>query len=1303
MITGHLMTTTHQPLFSDAYLQAMLDKEFRSFKGSAPELGLIERLERWSRKAFQKETTAEVAFINVFFEQTWGYTQSGKTVAGEGYTCHPKFAIAGSGAGGSSGEADVALGYFGRSDMREIPQVLCEFKDVRSNLDAPQKRKGNSRSPVKQCADYLREATKPFFGNEAVLPTWGFVTDMNEFRLYWRNTMPSQYQRFIINKPTVDEGVSLLEKSEAGSWQRFLFVHLLSSDRLLTKGGIPELVGLLWDQRYREKDIESTFYKEYRAYREHLVRVLISHNLNFAGTKGRLVRLAQKLIDRCIFVMFCEDMGERLSFPPNALRDYLRELSKSAFYAPEEQDAWNKIKELFRAMDVGGHFGTRLLNKFNGGLFAPDAELEALIVPNEVFCSKLQGDNDTTLKAMPLTLLYFAGSYNFGTTGHTGRAVTLYTLGRIFEQSITELEALEAAADERPSLTVVSKRKRDGVYYTPEWVVERVVAETLGPRLDEIRSEVGWSVDLEGDEVEVARQLALPRSRRSALFNRHVDGIEKFRQRLESFTVLDPACGSGAFLIHTLEYLLKERRRVAEALFRVTGGVGGNMFTFKQEDEVRQILAANIYGVDINPASVEIASLALWLHTAKADQPLSNLTDNLREGNSLVGHELYEYKRDLLSATMERQETINAFDYMSNFSTIFAPDRRGGPGFDCIVGNPPYVKLQNFRKVYPETADFLRNSKLTGDLPRYRSCQTGNFDLFLPFIERALQLLNADGRLGFIAPSLWRYNEYGEGLRRLLHAGGHLDRWIDFASFQVFDEAIVYTALQFFSKKGHDKVRFALAPTGELTRIPDWDDPEWFVTYKELPVEDTWILVPRTERALLQKLNKTCVRLDAAAITIAIFVGIQTSADSIYHLERIGVNRYQFQPPKAEDARMRPPAETVTIEDAIMHPLVSGPEATRYQVPITSTYILFPYKVEDNGARLLTQLEIQEQFPNAWAYLKRFERLLRSRESNSFNDSEWYRFGRHQNIDKQEDRKLIVAQTVNRMAVCPDDQGAFYLNNVRVNGILPRQDSDFWFLLGILNCRVADWVFRRIAKPKEGGYFEANRQFIAPLPIPKVNGSRKDRLGELAQKLTTLHTRRRDATLGLEKRLAACTLTEKAEQWLWPGRVQDLATLVKKAPSELEARQRTAWARNERIKQVQISVEAFGKKLRVGAQLVPQLKDGELSLADEGTQVLDGIFASASEANQILVNWRHFLRSRPITEDTTAAEILKSLRAVRLTTDSAVENQMETLDDEIGKLGVEIRKLEIELNLISYQLYELVPSEIEMIERGVPL
>ena len=337
------------------------------------------------------------------------------------------------------------------------------------------------------------------------------------------------------------------------------------------------------------------------------------------------------------------------------------------------------------------------------------------------------------------------------------RAVTLYTLGRIFEQSITELEVLEAEAEGRPSLTKETKRKRDGVYYTPEWVVQHVVEETVGARLQEIRDELGWSIAIEGDDALAREQRERSPSDQSRVFQRHVAAVQAYRERLARFTVLDPACGLGAFLIHTLEYLLRERQRVSAELSRVTWQ-GESLFEFNREAEIREILSRNIYGVDINPSSVEITRLALWLHTAKPDQALCDLDNNIRDGNSLIGPNFYETNAQFQLWAEEKREQVNAFDWPAAFPRIFNPDSPDGPGFDCIVGNPPYVKLQNFRKVYAEMADYLRTGRKPNGSPVYESTQTGLFDLFLPFIERAITLLNDRGHMGYIAPSLWRFN-----------------------------------------------------------------------------------------------------------------------------------------------------------------------------------------------------------------------------------------------------------------------------------------------------------------------------------------------------------------------------------------------------------------------------------------------------------------------------------------------------------------------------------------------------------------
>lgn len=366
-------------------------------------------------------------------------------------------------------------------------------------------------------------------------------------------------------------------------------------------------------------------------------------------------------------------MGRALGFPPQLFRDYLIREADDQYFDPKGNDIWQWLLRLFGAMNDGRAFGDHKINQFNGGLFAADPELEALQVPNSVFCERGQGQNEASLAANTLTLLYLSANYNYASSWGEGvanegttlaaksdpeRSIGLYTLGRIFEQSITELEILEAEEEGRMSVNKESKRKRDGVYYTPEWVVERIVDETVGRRLKDMKATCGW-----------------PSERREALPT--IEAVEAYEAELRDIRIVDPACGSGAFLITTLGYLLDEWK----ALRDVRRQLGQRMAEEDWTDgAVREILRRNLYGVDINPASVEITKLALWLHTARSDRPLSSLDAHIRDGNSLIGPEFYD---GLAPYSDDEVERINAFDWQAAFPGVEAKG-----GFDAVVGNP---------------------------------------------------------------------------------------------------------------------------------------------------------------------------------------------------------------------------------------------------------------------------------------------------------------------------------------------------------------------------------------------------------------------------------------------------------------------------------------------------------------------------------------------------------------------------------------------------------------------------------------
>jgi hypothetical protein len=475
------MTDLHRSFISKPFLLSVWGPEYEAFKGSAEEAALHERLRTWAARKDLRETSAEAAFIQQFFHETWGYEQSGQQASEAGvFTLWPTFSIAGAGEKGGAGSADLAIGLFRNEEEKLIPQVLCEFKDIRSDLDMPQKRKGNNRSPVRQCLDYLSYARRGMFPSDPILPTWGILTDMNEFRLYWFDKGHHQSLRFTNHPQDLFKGSSLIAENDTARFDRFLFRKAFHRDTLISSTGRSALLVLIGQQRFNDRALENKFYAEYRRFRERLYLTLLERNgegtPRYPGSRGKLVRLAQKILDRCIFVFFCEDMGQALAFPPKLLQEFLIDRSKDPYFDPDATTIWQDLLRLFRAMNEGKAFGGKAINQFNGGLFAHDTDLEKLHVPNSVFCQQMQGASEASPYAFKETLLYLCASYNYASDlGQSNgkpaldrdpsKSLGLYTLGRIFEQSITELEILEAEADEGPSVNKLSKRKRDGVYY----------------------------------------------------------------------------------------------------------------------------------------------------------------------------------------------------------------------------------------------------------------------------------------------------------------------------------------------------------------------------------------------------------------------------------------------------------------------------------------------------------------------------------------------------------------------------------------------------------------------------------------------------------------------------------------------------------------------------------------------------------------------------------------------------------------------------------------------------------------------
>jgi N-6 DNA Methylase len=472
------------------------------------------------------------------------------------------------------------------------------------------------------------------------------------------------------------------------------FIYIMRPESLLWRGldTPPLATDLLSEGEVVEQDITRRFYATYKEKREALFAELERNNPEVDRTL--ILEKTQKILDRVLFIFFAEDRG---LLPAETYRN---QMSRQM---PGMRD-WTKLSALFSALDKGD----TNIHKYNGKLFELDRELEALFIAQEV-------------KSVDFGAL---ADYNFESE------VSVRVLGHVLEQSISDIEEKKALF-QNVKLEKGGKRKRDGVYYTPPFITSAIVEHCIGGWLDARQAEI----EAAQPGNELAQLLAL-------------------RDQLDSVSVLDPACGSGAFLVEALQYLT-ERHLDLDARIKaiapecaftpaelgmeqaILKGNGAEQPSSKRMDLAlaRRVLERNLCGVDINAESVEITKLSLWLQTAEHGYFLSDLSPSIRVGDSLIP---------------DPAVSKLAFDWPAGFKKVMA---RGG--FDVIIGNPPYVKLQTFRRLMPKAAEYLRAN--------YKSCQSGNFDMYLPFIEKGIDLLHPQGLMGYIAPSLWLKNDYGRG------------------------------------------------------------------------------------------------------------------------------------------------------------------------------------------------------------------------------------------------------------------------------------------------------------------------------------------------------------------------------------------------------------------------------------------------------------------------------------------------------------------------------------------------------------
>lgn len=484
-----------------------------------------------------------------------------------------------------------------------------------------------------------------------------------------------------------------------------------------------------------EENITKKFYGDYSVFKRELYRDLVKQNranillndLTEKTTKLILFKKSQKLIDRFLFILFAEDRG---LLAPNSINTVLKEW-KALADLDVEVPLYDRYKQYFGYLDTGrkGTDKKEEIFAYNGGLFQADTILDAVIIDNDLLYRH-------TLKL---------STYDFESQ------VDVNILGHIFEHSLNEIESVNAEIEGTDFDKQKTKRKKDGVFYTPKYITKYIVDNTIGKLCTEKKQELGI----------IDEEYAKGRKNRQATTIIKLDQqLKDYREWLLELTICDPACGSGAFLNQALDFLIREHAYLDELNKQLFGG----FFVFP--DIENQILEHNIYGVDLNEESIEIAKLSLWLRTAQPKRKLTSLNNNIKCGNSLI---------DSKAVAGDK-----AFNWKEQFPEVFAKG-----GFDVIIGNPPY-------------GDYFNSNEKTYLLKKFEASFSGTFDMYIMFFEVALNLIKSEGKICYITPNTFIDYAQFSSLRKLLLKGNNIEQLISLTN--VFEDAIVDTAIIILTK-----------------------------------------------------------------------------------------------------------------------------------------------------------------------------------------------------------------------------------------------------------------------------------------------------------------------------------------------------------------------------------------------------------------------------------------------------------------------------------------------------------------------
>ena len=834
----------------------------------------------------------------------------------------------------------------------------------------------------------------------------GVITDFEEFAIYDCTIKPKEKDKATVARLHYITYDKYLEEFDF-LWDTFSYQSVL-------QGKLDKYV----ESDTKKKStttVDDDFLKTIESWRLSIANSIAKKNKSFS--EKEVNSIVQLTIDRILFLRICEDRNI--------------EVFETLLTCVKKGNYFKNLLKLFSNAD----------DKYNSGLFdfKQDQLSQKTIIEN------------TVLKDLISELYYPNCIYEFS-------VMPSDILGNVYERFLGNTIKLS------PSRKVIIEtkpevRKAGGVYYTPRFVVDYIVRQTIGKKLK-----------------------------------------GKSPQQVDEIKILDPACGSGSFLIVAYEYLLDwhlkyhlpEFQQLSKIATDKTVTIKNRNKAIKDRNklpltpigtlttaEKKRILLNNIYGVDLDSQAVEVTKLNLLLKALEGEnnssitaemrygeRALPNLSNNIKNGNTLINQDYFD---DIEELDIDTISKTRAFNWEENFNDI--------DGFDVIIGNPPYIRsklLEDDQRNYFED---------------YYKSPSGTYDIYVLFIEKGMDLLKPKGVLAYINPNKYFYADYGKNVRLLIAQNYAIDEIFDFNEFQVFKGITTYTSINIFQKsKPKKKFTYTKVLKKQLSSVdlklylasntPNSDIISKEVYQKPLK-ESSWSFLTQNEYNLKVKVLKVSNPLEDYCYKI--YQGFVLTPTEVFpvSIEKETKNTATIKPIKLDP-------KTYPIEkDRLMH-IVKSSSIHRYQIERNNYYTVFPYSYNnDLSANLIPPQELKTKFPNTFKYLSaKKDEYLHKREKGKWkNNPNWYEFSRQQNFECQKMEKILVPGLAKfaRYALADEntniDQGSY--------GIIlsERYKKHKFFFLGLLNSSTLDYFLKVKSGTLSGGYYSYQSKYLYDLPI----------------------------------------------------------------------------------------------------------------------------------------------------------------------------------------------------------------------------